>query len=58
MTPKHISRKYTQQFFFQVNSALSHNPSMGDIDIDINLKVSNYEDTVRQLDVYYGLGKK
>lgn len=30
---------------------------MAEIDVDINLKVSNYEDTVRQLDIYYGIGK-
>lgn len=28
------------------------------INIDQFLKISNYEDTVRQLDTYYGMGKK
>lgn len=30
---------------------------MAEIEVDINMKVSNYEDTVRQLDIYYGIGK-
>ncbi|XP_054258864.1 probable phosphorylase b kinase regulatory subunit beta isoform X3 [Macrosteles quadrilineatus] len=41
-----------------VHSTVSHNPSMGDIDVDINLKASSYEDTIRQLDIYYGLVKR
>nr|CAD7426552.1 unnamed protein product [Timema monikensis] len=32
--------------------------SIGDVDIDMSLKISNYEDTVRQLDIYYGLVKR
>lgn len=31
--------------------------SVIDLDIDMFLKISNYEDTVRQLDIYYGIGK-
>ena len=31
--------------------------SVYDLDIDMFLKISNYEDTVRQLDIYYGIGK-
>lgn len=31
--------------------------SIFEMDVDLNLKVSNYEETVRQLDVYYGIGK-
>lgn len=27
------------------------------MDVDTCLKINNYEDTVRQLDMYYGLGK-
>lgn len=49
--------QYEMNVYFQVHSSLSHNPSMGELDIDINMKVSNYEDTVRQLDIYYGLGE-
>ena len=30
--------------------------SIIDLDIDMFLKISNYEDTVRQLDIYYGIG--
>lgn len=30
---------------------------VNDSDVDTCLKVNNYEDTVRQLDMYYGLGK-
>nr|CAD7197061.1 unnamed protein product [Timema douglasi] len=32
--------------------------SIGDVEIDMSLKISNYEDTVRQLDIYYGLVKR
>ena len=28
------------------------------MDVDTCLKINNYEDTVRQLDMYYGLGNK
>ena len=30
--------------------------SMGDVESDHGSKVVNYEDTVRQLDLYYGVG--
>ncbi|XP_012280936.1 probable phosphorylase b kinase regulatory subunit beta isoform X3 [Orussus abietinus] len=33
-------------------------PSVVDLDIDMFLKISNYEDTVRQLDIYYGIVKR
>ncbi|XP_053979168.1 probable phosphorylase b kinase regulatory subunit beta isoform X1 [Hylaeus volcanicus] len=32
--------------------------SIIDLDIDMFLKISNYEDTVRQLDIYYGIVKR
>ncbi|XP_043276560.1 probable phosphorylase b kinase regulatory subunit beta isoform X2 [Venturia canescens] len=32
--------------------------SVYDLDIDMFLKISNYEDTVRQLDIYYGIVKR
>ncbi|CAK9796068.1 Probable phosphorylase b kinase regulatory subunit beta [Anthophora quadrimaculata] len=32
--------------------------SVIDLDIDMFLKISNYEDTVRQLDIYYGIVKR
>ncbi|XP_015607737.1 probable phosphorylase b kinase regulatory subunit beta isoform X2 [Cephus cinctus] len=32
--------------------------SIVDLDIDMFLKISNYEDTVRQLDIYYGIVKR
>jgi phosphorylase kinase alpha/beta subunit len=32
--------------------------SVIDIDADMFLKISNYEDTVRQLDIYYGIVKR
>ncbi|XP_014207040.1 probable phosphorylase b kinase regulatory subunit beta isoform X2 [Copidosoma floridanum] len=32
--------------------------SIIDFDIDMFLKISNYEDTVRQLDIYYGIVKR
>lgn len=31
--------------------------SIDDINLDQFLKISNYEDTVKQLDIYYGIGK-
>lgn len=30
--------------------------SIDDINLDHFLKISNYEDTVKQLDIYYGIG--
>lgn len=30
--------------------------SLEDINLDTFLKTSNYEDTVKQLDIYYGIG--
>lgn len=30
--------------------------SIIDLDIDMFLKISNYEDTVKKLDIYYGIG--
>jgi hypothetical protein len=38
-------------------SRTTRHGSLCQIEIDMNLKLSNYEDTVRQLDIYYGLGK-
>lgn len=35
----------------------SRQGSIYDLDIDMFLKISNYEDTVRQLDIYYGIGE-
>ena len=35
---------------------LKSNRSENELDVDTCLKVNNYEDTVRQLDMYYGLG--
>lgn len=31
--------------------------SIDDVHLDQFLKISNYEDTVKQLDIYYGIGK-
>lgn len=42
--------------FSQIRSA--RQTSVVDIDIDMFLKITNYEDTVKQLDIYYGIGKK
>lgn len=33
------------------------NTSFVDTDVDLHLKISNYEETVRHLDIYYGIGK-
>ena len=35
----------------------SNTNSSADLDVDTCLKLNNYEDCVRQLDMYYGLGK-
>lgn len=35
---------------------IQQRPSIGELDIDLKLKMSNYEETVRQLDIYYGIG--
>lgn len=32
--------------------------SLEDINLDQFLKTSNYEDTVKQLDIYYGIGEE
>lgn len=40
-------------FFFR---DLRSNNSVDDVHLDQFLKVSNYEDTVKQLDIYYGIG--
>lgn len=42
--------------FFLIIRTMRHG-SLCQIEIDMSLKLSNYEDTVRQLDIYYGLGK-
>jgi hypothetical protein len=44
------------QFSFLISRTVRHG-SLCQIEIDMSLKLSNYEDTVRQLDIYYGLGK-
>jgi hypothetical protein len=44
------------QFSFLIFRTMRHG-SLCQIEIDMSLKLSNYEDTVRQLDIYYGLGK-
>lgn len=31
--------------------------SLDDINLDQFLKISNYDDTVKELDIYYGIGK-
>ncbi|XP_075211939.1 putative phosphorylase b kinase regulatory subunit beta isoform X2 [Lycorma delicatula] len=37
---------------------ISQYSSIYDIDVDANLKVTNYEETVNQLDIYYGIVKR
>lgn len=49
------------KLFFIFHSIRSFEPqgrkqSLDDINLDQFLKVSNYEDTVKELDVYYGIG--
>lgn len=41
----------------QVPGIVMRSQSIFEMDVDLNLKVSNYEETVRQLDVYYGIGE-
>lgn len=43
-------------FYFYFFRDLRSNNSVEDIHLDQFLKVSNYEDTVKQLDIYYGIG--
>lgn len=33
------------------------NTSFLDTDVDLHLKISNYEETVKHLDIYYGIGQ-
>ncbi|KAI5742782.1 hypothetical protein M8J77_011338 [Diaphorina citri] len=42
----------------QVPGIVMRSQSIFEMDVDLNLKVSNYEETVRQLDVYYGIVKR
>lgn len=37
--------------------AQNRKQSLDDINLDQFLKIANYEDTVKELDVYYGIGK-
>lgn len=39
-----------------ISTSGRHN-SLEDINLDQFLKTINYEDTVKQLDIYYGIGK-
>ncbi|XP_043476951.1 probable phosphorylase b kinase regulatory subunit beta isoform X1 [Leptopilina heterotoma] len=41
-----------------VGRSATRQGSVIDLDIDMFLKISNYEDTVRQLDIYYGIVKR
>ncbi|XP_058795642.1 probable phosphorylase b kinase regulatory subunit beta [Phymastichus coffea] len=50
-TPNGVPR--TQPQFRNVRQG-----SVIDFDIDMFLKISNYEDTIRQLDIYYGIVKR
>lgn len=43
--------------FIRVVEPKSRKQSLDDINLDQFLKVANYEDTVKELDVYYGIGK-
>lgn len=36
---------------------VARQPSLDDMNLDQFLKISNYEDTVKQLDIYYGIGE-
>ena len=40
----------------RLQSTSGRQPSLDDINLDQFLKISNYEDTVKQLDIYYGIG--
>ncbi|XP_033229285.1 probable phosphorylase b kinase regulatory subunit beta isoform X1 [Belonocnema kinseyi] len=43
---------------FTGRNVMARQGSLIDLDIDVFLKISNYEDTVRQLDIYYGIVKR
>ncbi|XP_058452787.1 probable phosphorylase b kinase regulatory subunit beta isoform X6 [Malaya genurostris] len=38
--------------------SVARQPSLDDMNLDQFLKISNYEDTVKQLDIYYGIVKR
>lgn len=46
-------------FFLRISNVepKSRKQSLDDINLDQFLKTANYEDTVKELDVYYGIGK-
>lgn len=46
-------------FFLRIRNVepKSRKQSLDDINLDQFLKTANYEDTVKELDVYYGIGK-
>lgn len=55
--------KFVSFFFFvelydyHSNEAQNRKQSLDDINLDQFLKVCNYEDTVKELDIYYGIGE-
>lgn len=44
------------KFNYRRFSVPQRQASLDDINLDQFLRISNYEDTVKQLDIYYGIG--
>jgi phosphorylase kinase alpha/beta subunit len=43
---------------FHRNKSFGRQNSLEDINLDQFLKISNYEETIKQLDIYYGIVKR
>lgn len=48
---------YQKSSIFSSVTPVARQPSLDDMNLDQFLKISNYEDTVKQLDIYYGIGE-
>lgn len=44
-------------FLRRITESQNRKQSLDDINLDQFLKIANYEDTVKELDIYYGIGK-
>lgn len=46
------------RFIFLPRKSYGRQASLEDINLDQFLKISNYEETIKQLDIYYGIVKR
>lgn len=44
-------------YLFSSAEPQTRKQSLDDINLDQFLKIANYEDTVKELDIYYGIGR-